>query len=353
MTSPVNAPWWHPDRFARRKPYLALRQRVITAARQYFASEDFAEVETPVLQVSPGNEVHLQTFKTELKEPYGARQTLYLHTSPELTMKKLLVAGMPRIFQLSHCFRNGERSALHHPEFLMCEWYRVHADISVLMQDCVKLVRAAADISGCKNFARDGVKCDPFRDWQKLSVADAFQQFCGIDLLASAPDPRQPTAKLLFEDAKRLGIRLASDDSWEDIFFRIMADKIEPRLGREIPTFLYDYPISLAALARPKAEDTRLAERFELYICGIELANGFGELTDADEQVRRFQADMELREKLYGERLPVDLDFIAALRYGMPECAGLAFGIDRLIMLCAGLEKIDDVLWAPVANTDR
>jgi len=339
-------PFWHPEAFARRKPNLEVRQRVIASCRAYFAREGFAEVETPALQISPGNETHLHAFATEFRDPHGgAPQKLYLHTSPEFAMKKLLVAGASKIYQLAHCYRNGERSSLHHPEFLMCEWYRARADLDAIREDCIELVREAAAASTRKIFSFKGIACDPFDDWERLAVPDAFRRYAGIDLLTTGSD-----AALLAAEAKHAGIRIAAGDTWDDLFFRVMGEKIEPYLGKGRPTFLCDYPVSQAALARPKKDDPRLAERFELYICGIELANAFGELTDAKEQARRFKADMDMKEKLYGERYPVDEDFIKALEHGMPESAGIAFGIDRLVMLCAGAEKIDDVLWAPVAE---
>ena len=339
-------PFWHPDQFARRKPNLEVRQRVMAGIHAYFAREGFAEVETPALQISPGNETHLQAFATEFRDPHGgAAQKLYLHTSPEFAMKKLLVAGAPKIYQFAHCYRNGERSSLHHPEFLMCEWYRANADLDAIRKDCVELVREAAAASARKIFSFKGISCDPFGEWERLSVPDAFRRYADIDLLATGSD-----AALLAAEAKRAGVRTAPGDSWDDLFFRVMGEKIELHLGKGRPTFLSDYPVSQAALARPKADDPRLAERFELYICGIELANAFYELTDAKEQVRRFAADMDQKEKLYGERYPVDQDFIKALEFGMPESAGIAFGIDRLVMLCAAAEHIEDVLWAPVAG---
>lgn len=345
-------PSWHPERFAKRKPFLDVRQKVISSLRLVFKEEDFVEVETPALQISPGNETHLHAFRTEWRDIAGGSplQTLYLHTSPEFAMKKLLVAGVPRLFQLAHAYRNGERSSRHHPEFTMLEWYRAGATTENIMKDCIKLVQAASMAAGRKIFSANGMTCDPFLVWDLLSVPDAFQRYAGIDLLATTPDPYAPNFILLAEQARAKGFRVVDGDSWDDIFFRIMGETIEPHLGKDRPVFLCDYPVSMAALARPKPEDPRLAERFELYLCGYELANAFGELTNPDEQERRFRADMDLKEKLYGERYPVDADFIAALRYGMPDSAGIALGVDRLVMLCAGTEDIDDVLWMPVAS---
>lgn len=340
---------WQPDIFAKRRPYLAIRTQVIRAIRTYFDNEGFAEVDTPVMQYSPGNEVHLQAFKTELRDPHGGpSQTLYLHTSPEFAMKKLLVAGEPKIYQIAHTFRNGERSSRHHPEFSMMEWYRANADTKPIMEDCIQIVRACAKASGKLVFAANGMTCDPFAEWETLSVPAAFKKYADIDLLATAPNPQAPDATLLRTAMSHLNTRTTDEDSWDDLFFRVMGDLIEPFLGKDRPTFLCDYPISMAALARPKPEDPRLAERFELYIAGYEIANAFGELTDPDEQLRRFQADMDLKEQLHGERFPIDMDFIGALRYGMPPAGGIALGVDRLVMLCAGTEDINDVLWLPV-----
>ena len=348
---PRQSSWWHPGLYLRKIPALEVRQKVKKALRDYFAAQNFYEVETPALQISPGLEVHLQAFKTELSDPHGKnKQTLYLHTSPEFTMKKLLVAGVQRMYQLCHVFRNNERSGTHHPEFMMAEWYRAEAGYRDLMQDCIGLVRACAEAAGKKHFQFHRLACDPFQEWEVLTVPEAFTRYCSIDLLATMPEPHVTITAKLRAEATRIGVRVAEDDNWDDIFFRIMGEKIEPNLGSERPTFLTDYPVSQAALARPKPEEPRLAERFELYICGLELANAFGELTDAVEQRKRFQADMDMKAKLYGERYPIDEDFMAALAFGMPSSAGIAFGFDRLVMLCAGAASIDDVLWAPVTS---
>jgi len=342
-------PSWTPHLYVARRPHLQIRQNVIRTIRATFEGMGFNEVDTPTLQYSPGNEVHLHVFRTELKDPHGGPdQTLYLHTSPEFSMKKLLVAGEKRIYQIAHTYRNAERSSRHHPEFTMIEWYRADADTQAIKEDCVALVRACSKASAKDLFAANGMTCDPFVEWETLSVQDAFQKYANIDLLATAPDPLNPDASLLRKAMAHLNIRTAKDDSWDDLFFRVMGEKIEPFLGKDRPTFLCDYPVSMAALARPLPHDPRLAERFELYIAGYEIANAFGELTDPEEQLRRFEADMDLKEKLYGERVPIDMDFIAALRHGMPPAAGIALGVDRLVMLCAGTENIEDVLWLPV-----
>ena len=348
----MTQPPWHPEQLARRLPALQVRQRVIAAVRAVFSQADFMEVDTPILQISPGNEVHLQAFQTQFRDPHGGPdRKLYLHTSPEFAMKKLLVAGLPRIFQLAHVFRNAELSSRHHPEFTMLEWYRTGAGLDAIRQDCMTLVRAAAVAAGRPDFSYRGLHCDPFVEWENLTIVDAFQRHAGIDLLATMSATNVYDAPQLAAAAAASGVRVATGDSWDDLFFRVMAERIEPQLGRNRPTFLCDYPIAHAALAKPKADDLRFAERFELYLCGLELANAFDELTDPAEQERRFTADMVEKERIHGERYPIDADFIAALRHGMPATSGIALGFDRLVMLCAGVECVEDVLWLPVAVT--
>jgi len=339
--------WWRPQQFERKRRFLALRARVAAAVRAVFAAAGFVEVDTPALQTSPGLEPHLHAFATRLVEP-GEGRMLYLHTSPEFAMKKLLAAGMERIFQLAHAFRNGERGALHHPEFMMLEWYRAGASYRDLMADCERLLQAVLAATGESAFRWRGRAADPNTSWHYLTVAEAFDRHCGIDLLASCADPAAPSLDVLAEAARPCGVAPHEGDTWEDLFFRIFLALIEPQLGIGAPTVLYDYPLPLAALARAKPGDPRLAERFELYVCGLELANAFGELTDAAEQRARFVADQAKRRALYGEAYPIDEDFLAALAHGLPESAGIALGFDRLVMLASGAEDIEDVLWAPV-----
>lgn len=343
--------WWRPEAFAVRRGTLELRVRAVGAVRAFFAARDFVEVETPCLQVSPGLEPHLQAFATALRDPWGgADRPLYLHTSPEFTMKKLLVAGVPRLYQLARVFRNAERSATHHPEFTMLEWYRAGGTLDELMADTEELTRACARAAGVERLRRGAAECDPFAPWERLSVAEAFVRHAGIDVLATAPDPWAPDRDALARAAAGIGVSASPSDSWEDVFFKVMLDRIEPHLGYGRPTILHSYPVSMAALSRPSPADPRVAERFEAYGCGVELCNAFGELTDPAEQRRRFAADMDLKQRLYGERYPIDADFLAALEHGMPDSAGIALGFDRLVMLLAGAEAIDDVLWAPVAG---
>jgi len=339
--------WWHPRQFREREHRLALRGLIVGAIRQFFGERGFVEVETPALQISPGLEPHLTAFATQLLEPGQARRGLYLHTSPEFAMKKLLAAGVSKIFQLARCFRNGERSRTHHPEFTMLEWYRADATYRDLMDDCEALLRACLTAIGRRHFAWDAHICDPARSFERMSVGEAFRRYAGVDLIATAPDPHAPDLRLLASAAQHLGIVPHEGDAWEDLFFRIFLERIESKLGLAVPTILYDYPISMAALARPKAEAPHLAERFELYVSGLELANAFGELRDAAEQRRRFVADQGKKRRRYGIVYPIDEDFLEAVGY-MPESAGIALGVDRLVMLATGANRIEDVLWAPV-----
>jgi lysyl-tRNA synthetase class 2 len=336
--------------FATKRVYLEGRERCLRALRAYFQGHGFLEVNTPSLQISPGLEPHLQAFQTTLTEPVGRRaRKLYLHTSPEFAMKKLLASGLEKIFQVAQVYRNRERSHTHHPEFSMLEWYRAEEPYTALMDDCEGLLRTCKEaVGGGDSFTWKGVSASALKPFERLSVQEAFLRE-GVNLLATVDDPLSPSPNALRAECERLGISTAADDSWEDLFFRISLERIEPKLGVGRPTILYDYPISMAALSRPKPGAPHLAERFELYVCGLELANAFGELTDPDLQRSRFEADMAKKERLYGERYPIDEDFLSAVAE-MPESSGIALGVDRLVMLCTGAEKIEDVLWLPVAE---
>lgn len=347
MSDPT--PWWRPDVLADRLPFLRARGRIVAAIRAYFTERDFVEVETPILQVSPGNEVHIASFATEIVAPGGARDRLYLHTSPEFACKKLVAGGVPRLFTFARVFRNGERSRLHHPEFTMLEWYRAGESYEVLEEDCAAVLAIAAEAAGAADLAFDGVSIDPRAPFERITVAEACRRHAGIDLLATLSDPDRPQRDALAGMARAAGIRVADDDGWSDIFTRVLVEKVEPALGRGRASVLCEYPAPEAALARRKSGDPRLAERFELFACGVELANAFGELTDAAEQRRRFEADMAEKQRLYGMRHPIDEDLLAAVA-AMPPTSGIALGLDRLAMLATGARRIEDVLWSPVAH---
>ena len=324
---------------------MAARGRIAAAIGAHFRDQDFLEVETPILQVSPGNEAHLHAFATALARPDGHSIPLYLHTSPEFACKKLLAGGIERLFTFARVFRNRERGPLHHPEFTMLEWYRAHAPYRAVIDDSLACLARAAAAAETKTLKWRDITCDPEAPADYLTLAEAFAHYAGIDLLATTPDG-VPNRAALAQAARQAGIRIADDDHWSDLFSRVLVEKIEPHLGHGRPTILYEYPICEAALARP-AQDPRVAERFELYVCGVELANGFGELTDQAEQRRRFLSEMDEKERIYGERYPLDEDFLNALKT-MPEASGVALGFDRLVMLATGAPRIDDILWLPV-----
>jgi lysyl-tRNA synthetase class 2 len=344
--SPSASPFWDPRVHADRRPALLARGRIIAALRAWFTAQDFVEVDTGALQVSPGNETHLHAFATTLAAPDGASSQLYLRTSPEFAGKKLLAAGERRIVEFAKVFRNRERGALHHPEFTLLEWYRAGEPYGALMKDCAAILARAAEAAGTRQLTFRGRVADPFAEPERLTVAEAFSRFAGIDLLATLSE-REPDREALARAAQAAGIRVGDDDRWGDIFSRVLVERVEGNLGIGRATILDQYPAVLAALARP-APDRRVAERFELYACGVELANGFGELTDAAEQRRRLECEMAEKERIYGERYPIDEDFLAALA-AMPQACGIALGLDRLVMLAMGAARIDQVLWNPLA----
>ncbi|HUO23276.1 MAG TPA: EF-P lysine aminoacylase EpmA [Caulobacteraceae bacterium] len=325
------------------------RARITAAVRAWFGARDFVEIETPALQVSPGNETHLHAFSTEAIGPDGSRAPLYLRTSPEFACKGLLAAGEPRLYELARVWRNRERGALHHPEFTILEWYRAETPYQTLMDDCAALLALAADTPGVDAFEFRGRRVDPRLEPERITLAEAFERFAGVDLLATVQTDGATDRAGLAAQAQSAGLRVADDDTWSDIFSRVLVAKVEPRIGDGRAAILYEYPIPEAALARPKPGAPKVAERFELYACGVELANCFGELTDPEVQRARFQADMAEKRRLYGEAYPIDEAFLEALGR-MPPASGGALGLDRLVMLATGAEHIEQVLWAPVAE---
>lgn len=350
MTS--QSPWWRADIHQDRRPFLLARGAITRAVRRWFEDRGFTEVEGAALQVSPGNEAHLHAFATEIIGNSGETAQLYLHTSPEFACKKLLAAGETRIFDFARVWRNRERGPLHHPEFTLLEWYRTGEPYEQLMADCADLLRLAAETAGAKTLSYRQLSSDPFQEPERLSLQEAFQRHAGVDLLATVAADGETDRDGLAAAATQAGVRIADDDVWADIYSKVLVERVEPNLGMGRPTILCEYPISEAALARPKASDPRVAERFELYACGVELANAFGELTDPVEQRRRFQAEMDEKARVYGERYPIDEDFLAALPH-MPSACGSALGFDRLVMLATGAARIEQVVWTPVADVAR
>ncbi len=346
------SPWWSRERHADRRPFLMARNRIKADIRKDFEEKGFIEVECAALQVSPGNETHLHAFATEAIGPTGERARYYLHTSPEFAAKKLLAAGEHRIFEFARVFRNREHTAVNVPEFTMLEWYRAHQPYDAVIGDCLRLLSIAATAAGRKHLSYRDHKADLGKEPEYLSVADAFRRHADIDLLATLTAGGESDRAALAAQATRAGIAIAADDTWSDIFSRVLVERIEPKLGFGRPTILDRYPRAEAALARVCADDPRVAERFELYVCGVELANGFGELIDPVEQRTRFEHEMAEKERVYGERYPIDEDLLAALPH-MPPTSGVALGFDRLVMLATGATHIEQVMWTPPAGRDR
>ena len=330
-----SSPFWAKDGHTARQ--IALRGRAATASaiRRWFHIQGFEEVDPAALQISPGNETHLHGFRTELVRPDGETRDLWLHTSPEFAMKKLLAAGERKIFALTHVFRNRERTALHAPEFAMLEWYRVGSSLEQVMEDCSTLMSIAGHVTGAKAFRWRGREASPFEPPERLTVRDAYLRYAGIDLFESVALDGVGNAAILAAQAAAAGVRVVYEDTWSDVFSRILSERIEPKLGVGRATILYDYPASEAALSRAHPDDPRLAERFELYCCAVELANAFHELTDAAEQRNRFEADMSEQARIYGASAPIDEDFLNALPH-VPDACGAALGFDRLVMLATG-----------------
>jgi lysyl-tRNA synthetase class 2 len=341
------SPWWTPARRADIRPFLAARNAITRAIRAWFDEQGFTEVETAVLQVSPGNETHLHAPRTELTGADGAHATRYLRTSPEFACKKLLASGEQKIFEFARVFRDRERGDLHLPEFTMLEWYRANASYDAVMADSIALAAHAAQATGIGQFSFRSSNADPFAEPERLTVAAAFERFAGLDLLATIAGGEGDRKALAAAASGR--VRIADDDTWSDIFSKILVEHVEPNLGQGRLTVLFEYPAPEAALARTKSSDPRVAERFEVYACGVELANGFGELTDAREQHRRFTQAMDEKARRYGERYPLDEDFLGAVA-AMPQASGVALGFDRLVMLAAGALRIDQVVWTPPAG---
>ncbi len=325
---------WHPESLAARLPFLRRRALLTQATRAFFTARGYTEVETPYAVTAPGEEVHLQTFATAYETPRGECIPLRLHTSPEFAMKRLLVAGAGPIFQLARVWRNGEASARHAPEFTMLEWYRPGAGMADLMDEVEAYCRAV--LPPVVTAAGTTTNLAQF---ERLTVAEAFARHTGADVLGTAGD----AAAL----ANQSGATLRDAETWEDLFFRLLLERVEPHLGRKHPTFLTHWPAAQAALAVRDPADPRVALRFEFFVCGLELANAFEELTDAAEQRTRFETDRARRHALSGEDWPMDEDFLEALAFGMPRASGIALGFDRLAMLASGADSIEQVLWLP------
>ncbi len=324
------------------------RSRLAAAVREALSRLDYEEVETPCLVPAPGQEPHIAPFETRFAPEGGGKPApLWLHTSPEYAMKRLLARGFPRIFQLARVFRNGEVSPHHNPEFTMLELYRAGADYRGIMEDLESCIAACAQAFSATGPARGvtGAPLDLGAPFERITMAEAFQAAAGINL--GGVDGRLDRLRRAAEAA---GLAPgAPDDTFDDLFFRIFLEKVEPGLGAARPVFVTDWPAPMAALARLRADDPRWAERFELYAGGLELANGFSELNDAREQRRRFVAEQEERRRLGRPVLPLDERFLAELPR-MPAAGGVALGFDRLLMLLTGARDLSELLLFPAAD---
>ncbi|MFT8550862.1 MAG: EF-P lysine aminoacylase EpmA [Acetobacter okinawensis] len=329
---PVGTP--DPEHLRDRLPFLRRRNMVLRGTRAFLEARGCMEVETPCATPTPGEEVHLLPFQTMRETPDGQRQPLFLHTSPEFAMKRIVAAtGLP-VFQFARVWRNGEASATHAPEFTMLEWYQPGMPLTGLMDETEALLKAVLP----PTIHRNTCTLDMSLPFERLSMEEAFRRHAGVDLL-----PTQGNAQAL---AHAAGCLLREGELWEDLFFRLLLERIEPAIGQTRPTFLTHWPASQAALARKDPTDPRVALRFELYAAGMELANAFDELTDPAEQRQRFAQDRAERQSLYPTRptWPMDEKLLHALPH-MPPCSGIALGFDRLVMLASGARHIQDVLW--------
>lgn len=324
--------------------YLKKRAAIIDQIRAFFKADGFLEIDSPLLVKSPGMEPYLEVFETKLLDNNRVSKPAYLLTSPEYAMKKLLAAGMSKIFTICKSFRNGEGlSPKHNSEFTIMEWYRANANYEDIMRDCENLfVQLAWNLFNSNILRYQGKNYDLTAPWERISVSEAFAKYCEIDTETLLDEKR------LLEAGKKRGFTVASDTTWEQIYNQFFLNDIDPHLGEHRPTIIYDYPASQASLAKRSDKDPRFAERFEFYIAGIELGNAFSELTDAKEQLKRFELERAQRVALGKTMYDIDMDYIAALESGIPPTGGIAVGIDRICMLFADTNQIDDVLIFPV-----
>lgn len=338
-------PFWQSPRHRDRRERLHTRSRIAAAIRAHFDRQGFVETACSSLVVSPGNEAHLHAARAEISDVSGRPHALYLHTSPEFAMKKLLAAGEPKIYELARVFRGRESGPLNTAEFTMLEWYRAGVSYGTVIEDTIAIIRLAGDIAGARQFSYRGRSTELSQQPARITVAEAFARFANIDLLSTLSPSGEPSRGALAAATRQAGIPVQDSHSWSDIFSRLLQEKIEPNLQTGI-VILDEYPRPEAALARAHRLDPRVAERFEVYVSGVEIANGFGELNDAGEQRRRFIAEMDEKQRIYKERYPLDEDFLAAIAH-MPPASGVALGFDRLVMLATGARDIEDVLWTP------
>ncbi|MEK7606916.1 MAG: EF-P lysine aminoacylase EpmA [Patescibacteria group bacterium] len=331
---------------------LVLRASIIGLVRKFFISQGFLEMETPLVVRAAGQEPYLDPFEVSFLGPKQEKVPAYLITSPEYAHKKLLAAGFKKTFEITRSFRGGEPwSGTHNPEFTMIEWYHAGVDYRQTMREAEEMVsfvcarmHQTPRASKKLEIPYQGKKLNIAPPWERLSMQKAWERYAKIKKGANICD-----RKTLLKLCREHGYKVKNTESYDDLFFKIFLTEVEPKLGLEKPTFLYDYPASMAALAQKKKNDPRWAERFEVYAAGIELGNAFSELTDAKEQSKRFREEKCLRRKLKKSSIPLDEDFLDALNH-MPPSAGIAFGIDRLVMLLTDAKSIDEVIAFPAAE---
>ncbi|MBU2581741.1 MAG: EF-P lysine aminoacylase GenX [Alphaproteobacteria bacterium] len=352
-------PWWHAQRHADRRPGLLARGRIKAAIRRWFEAQGFVEIEAGALVVSPGNETHLKAFPTRLDAPDASSRAMYLHTSPEFAAKKLIAAGETKIFTFAPVYRNNERGPLHAPEFTMLEWYRAEPGsdyYEAIQADCKRLIEIAAETVGNADWQWKNRKFDAAAANATLTVPQLISELFPIDILDTIPGGT-PDRDALARAAARIDISAADDETWGDIFSKLMVEAerrygelpaIVTRAGQERTLILSSYPAHMSPHARPLPADTRLAGRFEAFAAGIELANGFSESNDAEMVRTGLAAEMDEKQRLYAERYPLDEDFLNAVARMPVGTAGCALGFDRLVMLATGATHIDQVLWTPL-----
>lgn len=332
------------------------RIRVVRLIREFFWSRGFVETDTPLAVRYPGQEPYLHPIPVTLHDPRGEGHPFYLHTSPEFSMKKLLAAGFEKIFQITKTFRDHESfGGKHNPEFTMIEWYRAPGTYRDIMEDVEALFKFISNRLHADGLIFKNKRYKIQDSWERMSMREVWQKYAGVELnefLEFTPKAGPPLAEGKLADLVRSrGYQVGQNDTYDDLFFKIFLNEIEPHLGAERPLFVYDYPAQMASLSRLCEHDPRYAERVECYIGGLELCNGFGELLDADEQKQRLEKDRALRQKLGKETWPVDPDFIAALRSGIASpTSGIALGVDRVVVLFTGAKDINEVIFGSVAD---
>ncbi len=332
----------------RLKKHYIDRTVVLRSIREFFWSLGFLETDTPVAVKLPGQEPYLHPIPVDFHDPEGKFERFYLHTSPEFSLKKLLAAGFEKVFYITKCFRDreefGTEFATHNTEFTMIEWYRAPGTLENIMDDTEELFKYVGKQLSVSELIYKKAQIPFTCNWDRWTMKETWQKFLGVNL------DEYLAIDALKTLAVRLGYEVSPSDQYEDVFFKIFLNEIEPKLGFERPVFIYNYPKSMCSLSRVCASDNRYAERFELYVAGLELANAFGELTDASEQNRRLEEDKALRSKLGKPTWAVDPDFIGALESGMPNAGGIALGVDRMVVLFTGAHGLNEVIFETVAE---